>query len=280
MGVDSCSSEERVMAATVGFLGAGQLGEPMVTRLLAAGHDVLVYARRPEVRDRLMSKGAAVVASVANLAQHSDILISCLFSDAQLKEAGLGSDGFIANAKPGSAFVSHTTGTLATLTALRDSQPSPPVILDAPVSGTVDNIDAGTLTVLLGGPSDAVQTVTPVLAAYANPVVPTGELGSALAIKLVNNLLFSCNAQLLAAAIQLGESLGVDADALLCALQVCSAGSHVAAHAQRVGGIGNFAERATPFLRKDIAAALEAAAESGVDPGLLGTVAATGPMDL
>jgi 3-hydroxyisobutyrate dehydrogenase-like beta-hydroxyacid dehydrogenase len=268
------------MAKAIGFIGAGQLGGPMVTRLLAAGHDVLVYARRPEVRDRVTSKGAAFADSVADLAQRSDVLISCLFSDAQLKEAGLGSDGFIANAKPGSAFVSHTTGTLATLTALRDSQPSPPVILDAPVSGTVDNIDAGTLTVLLGGPSDAVQTVTPVLAAYANPIVPTGELGSALAIKLVNNLLFSCNAQLLAAAIQLGESLGVDADALLSALQVCSAGSHVAAHAQRVGGMGNFAERATPFLRKDIAAAREAAGEADVDLGLLGVVVDSGPLAL
>jgi 3-hydroxyisobutyrate dehydrogenase-like beta-hydroxyacid dehydrogenase len=252
----------------------------MVTRLLAAGHDVLVYARRPEVRDSVTSHGAAAADSVADLARQTDILISCLFSDAQLNEVGLGRDGLIANAKPGSIFVSHTTGNLSTLTALRDSHPSPPILLDAPVSGTAENIDAGTLTVLLGGPSEAVQAVSPVLAAYADPIVPTGELGSALAIKLVNNLLFSCNAQLLAAAIQLGESLGVDADALLSALQVCSAGSHVAAHAQRVGGIGNFAERATPFLRKDIAAALEAATESGVDPGLLGTVAATGPMDL
>ena len=268
------------MTNAIGFIGAGQLGEPMVSRLLAAGHDVLVYARRHEVRDRVASRGATVADSVADLARQADILISCLFSDAQLRECGLGPDGFITNAKPGAVFVSHTTGTLTTLAALRDSHPSPPVILDAPVSGTTENIEAGTLTVLLGGPSDAVQTVTPVLAAYANPIVPTGELGSALAIKLVNNLLFSCNAQLLAAAIQLGDSLGVDADALLAALQVCSAGSQVATHTQRVGGIENFAERATPFLRKDVAAALEAAAEAGVDLGLLGVVVDSGPLEL
>jgi 3-hydroxyisobutyrate dehydrogenase-like beta-hydroxyacid dehydrogenase len=264
----------------IGFIGTGQLGEPMVARLIASGHDVLVYARRPEVRDRVAAQGAAIADSVADLARRSDILISCLFSDAQLRQAGLGADGFIANAKPGSAFVSHTTGTLSTLTALRDSHPSPPVILDAPVSGTVENIEAGTLTVLLGGPSDAVQRVTPVLAAYANPIVATGELGSALAIKLVNNVLFAGNAQLLAAAIQLGHSLGVDADALLSALQVCSSASHVAAHAHRVGGIDSFTERATPFLRKDIAAAVEAAGQAGVDLGLLGVVVDSGPLDL
>ncbi|MDT5014842.1 MAG: hypothetical protein QOD39_1002 [Mycobacterium sp.] len=268
------------MAATVGFLGAGQLGEPMVSRLLGADRSVLVYARRPEVRDRLASQGAALADSVADLARNSDILISCLFSDAQMRESGLGPEGFIANAKSGSVFVSHTTGNLSTLTALRDSHPSPPVILDAPVSGTVESIEAGTLTVLLGGPSDAVQMVTPVLAAYADPIVPTGDLGSALAIKLVNNVLFSCNAQLLAAAIQLGQALGVDADALLSALQVCSSASHAAMQAHRVGGIEQFTERATPFLRKDIAAAVDAAREAGVDLGLLGVVVDSGPLAL
>jgi 3-hydroxyisobutyrate dehydrogenase-like beta-hydroxyacid dehydrogenase len=265
---------------TVGFLGAGQLGEPMVERLLGAGHDVLVHVRRGDARARLTAKGAVLAASVADLARDSDILISCLFSDAQLRETGLGADGFIANAKPGSVFVSHTTGTLSTLEALRDSSPSAPVLLDAPVSGTADDIAAGTLTVLLGGPSDAVAAVTPIVAAYAHPVVPTGALGSALAIKLINNVLFAANAQLLAAATELGEQLGVDPDVLLSTLQVCSAGSHVAAHAHRIGGMDHFAERAGPFLRKDIAACREAVAEVGVDLGLLGMAVRDGPLAL
>src|ERR1700691_588377 len=159
------------MTSTVGFLGAGQLGEPMVERLLGAGRDVVVYARREEARRRLGAKGATIADSVADLARGSDILISCLFSDAQLREIGLGADGFIANAKPGAIFVNHTTGTLSTLKTLRDGSPGAPTILDAPVSGTADDIAAATLTVLIGGQSDAVAAVTPVLAAYADPVV-------------------------------------------------------------------------------------------------------------
>jgi 3-hydroxyisobutyrate dehydrogenase-like beta-hydroxyacid dehydrogenase len=265
---------------TVGFLGAGQLGEPMVRRLLGAGHNVVVYARRGEIRRRLGVSGAAIADSVADLARGSDVLISCLFSDAQLRETGLGPDGFIANAKPGAVFVSHTTGTLSTLEALRDSSPSPPVILDAPVSGTVENIDAGTLTVLIGGPSDAVAAVTPILAAYTDPVVATGALGSALALKLINNLLFAANAQLLGAATQLGASLGVEPSVLLSTLQVCSARSHAAEQAQRIGGMDRFAELAGPFLRKDIEACCEAAAEAGVELGLLGTAVSEGPLAL
>jgi 3-hydroxyisobutyrate dehydrogenase-like beta-hydroxyacid dehydrogenase len=268
------------MTTTVGFLGAGQLGEPMVARLLGARHNVLVYARRDDARRRLEARGAATAASVADLARASDILISCLFSDAQLRETGLGPDGFIANAKPGSVFVSHTTGTVSTLEALRDDSASGPVILDAPVSGTAENIEAGTLTVLIGGPSDAVADVTPILAAYADPVVATGALGSALALKLINNLLFAANTQLLAAATQLGEQLGVEPEVLLSTLRVCSAGSNAAVHAHSVGGMDKFAERIGPFLRKDIAACREAAAEAAVDLGLLGTAVRAGPLAL
>jgi 3-hydroxyisobutyrate dehydrogenase-like beta-hydroxyacid dehydrogenase len=268
------------MPNTVGFLGAGQLGEPMVERLLGAGNDVVVYARREEVRRRLEAKGAAMADSVADLASGSDVLISCLFSDAQLRETGLGAGGFIANAKPGAVFVSHTTGTLSTLEALRDGSSAAPVILDAPVSGTVENIDAGTLTVLIGGPSDAVAAVKPILTAYADPVVATGALGSALALKLINNLLFAANAQLLGAAMQLGTQLGVEPSVLLSTLQVCSAGSHAADQAHRIGGMDRFAELAGPFLRKDIAACREAAAEVGVELGLLGTAVREGPLDL
>ena len=268
------------MPNTVGFLGAGQLGEPMVERLLGAGHDVLVYARREEARQRLESKGAALADSVADLARRSDVLISCLFSDAQLRETGFGAAGFIANAKPGCVFVSHTTGTLSTLEALRDSSPAAPVVVDAPVSGTAEDIAAGALTVLVGGPSDAVSAVTPILAAYADPVVATGVLGSALALKLINNLLFAANAQLLAAATQLGERLGVAPEVLLSTLQVCSARSHAAEQAHRIGGMDRFAELAGPFLRKDIAACREAAAVAGVELGLLGTAVGEGPLVL
>jgi 3-hydroxyisobutyrate dehydrogenase-like beta-hydroxyacid dehydrogenase len=268
------------MAGIVGFLGAGQLGEPMVERLTGAGHDVLVYARRSDVRDRLQAHGAAMAASVAEVARGSDVLISCLFSDAQLRETGLGPDGFIANAKPGAIFVSHTTGNLSTLEALRDGSATPPVILDAPVSGTAEDIAAGKLTVLLGGPADAVAAVTPILAAYADPVVATGELGSALALKLINNLLFAANAQLLASATQLGTQLGIAPDVLLSTLQVCSANSHAVTHAHRIGGMDRFTELAEPFLRKDIEACREAAAEAGVDLGLLGTAVRDGPLAL
>ncbi|MEM6108727.1 NAD(P)-dependent oxidoreductase [Mycobacterium sp. 050272] len=265
---------------TIGFIGAGQLGEPMVKRLLAAGHPVNVYARRSDVRSRLADRGAVVAESVAGLAADSDILISCLFSDAQLRETGLGPEGFIANAKPGAVFVSHTTGSAATLTELANSAASAQAILDAPVSGTADHIAAGTLTVLVGGCGDDVERVRPILAAYANPIIATGELGSALRIKLINNMLFAANAQLLAAAAQIGEQLGIAPYAFLDALLACSGSSSAATYAKGIGGLGSFAEAAAPFLAKDVAVAVTAAEQAGADLGLLQAVVTEGPLDL
>jgi 3-hydroxyisobutyrate dehydrogenase-like beta-hydroxyacid dehydrogenase len=268
------------MSEVIGFLGAGQLGEPMVNRLLGAGHEVLVYARRPDVRDRLAAQGATLADTVPELAAASDVLISCLFSDAQVLELGSGPDGFVANAKSDALFVSHTTGTVTTLQDLAATSPTALEVLDAPVSGTADHIAKGELTVLVGGPSEAVERARPVLEAYANPIVATGALGSALSIKLINNLLFAANAQLVAEAARLGRQLGVEEGNLLAALAVCSGGSNASSYAQTVGTLDAFAERATPFLRKDIAACLTAAEAANANLGLLGDVVNTGPFDL
>jgi 3-hydroxyisobutyrate dehydrogenase-like beta-hydroxyacid dehydrogenase len=268
------------MTESVGFLGAGQMGEPMVARLLAEGHRPLVFARRDDVRSRLSAQGVALVDSVAALARRSDILISCLFSDEQLRAAGTGEGGFIANAKPGLIFVSHTTGSASTLMELLASHSSAPTIVDAPVSGTPDHIARGELTVLVGGPAEAVSRVTPVLKAFAGNIIATGELGSALNIKLINNVLFAANVQLITAATELGERLRVVANALLEALAVSSGDSTAGSYVRGVGGLQPFRELAAPFLRKDVAAAVETAKEVGADLGLLGHVVHNGPLTL
>jgi 3-hydroxyisobutyrate dehydrogenase-like beta-hydroxyacid dehydrogenase len=270
----------RATAEVIGFIGAGQMGEPMVVRLLAAGHEVVVFARREDVRDRLAKAGATVSDSIQDVAARSDILFGCLFSDAQLREAACGPSGFIANAKPGSIFVSHTTGNVSTLKALGAESSSPPIILDAPISGSAEDILAGKLTVLIGGPAAAVERAASVIRAYAENVIAAGVLGSALNIKLINNALFAANAQLAAVATDIGRHLDVDPAALLAALAVCSGGSRAAAYIQTAGGVETFATLVAPFLRKDMAAATLQADEVGADLALLATVVQDGPLDL
>ncbi|MGV0793486.1 NAD(P)-dependent oxidoreductase [Mycolicibacterium sp. XJ1819] len=267
------------MSVPIGFIGAGQMGEPMVHRLLGAGHRVTVYARREEVRDRLRGAGAAAVDTVADAVKDHPVVICCLFSDQQLRDVALGADGLLAHCAPGAIVLSHTTGSVATLRELAAAQPAV-TVLDAPVSGTADDITNGQLTVLIGGPQAAVETAATVVDAYAETVLRTGDLGSALNLKLVNNVLFAANAQLLSAAVTVAADLGIDPDDFLTALAACSADSKAAGHARATGGIDNFSELAAPFLRKDVDAALTAAGEAGTDLGLLHDVIARGALPL
>jgi len=264
----------------IGLIGTGRVGEPVVRRLLAAGHEVLVYARRDQVRDRLWIHGAALADSPAELAAHSDILISCLSSDSQVHEVGHGPAGIIANAKQGALLVSHTTGSAATLEELATASAGEVTVLDAPICGSTEDVAAGGATVLIGGPDNAIERAKPVLAAYGRPIIPTGGLGTALHLKLINDLLFAANAQLVAAAAELAEKLSVAPPALLNALTVCSGGSAAAAHALVTGGVDAFASIAQPSLRKDVAAFMHTARQVGADPGPLETIVRTGPLDL
>ena len=264
-------------SSRVGFVGAGRMGMPMVERLAAAGHDLVVYARRPEAKDALTGLGVRHVTELPEAAANVDVLLLCVFSDQQLAEIA----GPLAAALPGGAvFASHVTGRESTLRAVAGRFPAIHVV-DAPVSGGPGEISAGRLTILLGGEPGARERAASVVRAYGDPIIETGELGTALAVKLVNNFLFAANTQLTAEAVRLGEALGVSSGELLGALEHMSGGSS-ASHraAEGDGDMTAFATRIGPFMKKDVAACLEQAAERGVDPGLLIDVVRRGPLPL
>jgi 3-hydroxyisobutyrate dehydrogenase-like beta-hydroxyacid dehydrogenase len=260
----------------VGFVGAGRMGFPMVERLAAAGHDLVVYARRPEAAAELDSRGIRHTAELAEAAAGADVLLLCVFSDEQL--TGIANP--LAAALPdGAVFASHVTGRASVLRSLADRFPAIHVV-DAPVSGGPGEIAAGRLTVLLGGLPAARARAAEAVRAYADPVIETGALGTALAVKLVNNFLFAANTQVLAEAIWLGEELGVAPGEMLSALNHMSGGSQVSLRAAVGADMASFAARIGPFMRKDVAVCLEQAAERGVDPGLLIDVVRRGRLEL
>jgi len=261
----------------VGFVGAGRMGFPMVGRLAAAGHDLVVHARRPGVATALAGLGIRHTAELAEAAVGADVLLLCVFSDEQLNEIA---EPLAAALPAGAVFASHVTGRESVLRSLAARFPAIHVV-DAPVSGGLDEIRAGRLTVLLGGEPAARARARDVVRAYADPVIETGELGSALAVKLVNNFLFAANVQLMAEAVRLGEALGVAPGQLLSALDHMSGGSQ-ASHraAEGNGDMAAFATRIGPFMKKDVAACLEQAAERGVDPALLIDVVRRGQLAL
>jgi 3-hydroxyisobutyrate dehydrogenase-like beta-hydroxyacid dehydrogenase len=262
---------------TIGFVGAGQIGEPMVERLLAAGHRVRIHARRADVRDRLAAAGAELVDRVRSIAA-CDAVVSCLYSDDQMLAV---LPEVVAAMGPRTVLLSHTTGTPATLDRLDAFAPgSRAAIVDAAFSGTAEAVRAGRLTVFLGGEPGHLVTARQVVGAYADPVVTTGGRGSALRVKLLNNLLFAAITQVTLRGLAAGRAMGISESTLLEALAVSSAGSTAGRYVAARGGSEPYVAAVAPFLRKDLAACADTAAEAGVDLSELLAAARHGPIDL
>ncbi|HUZ10491.1 MAG TPA: NAD(P)-dependent oxidoreductase [Acidimicrobiales bacterium] len=268
------TSDERMR---IGFVGTGQMGEPMVHRLLADGWPVLAFARRAEVRARLTAAGADLGDTVGAVAAGSDILVVCMFDDAQVREIALGPDGALSRLGDGAVLVNHTTVTLGVVRDLVDVLGEDRVV-DAPVSGTAAEIAQGRLRVLVGGNPETIEQVTPAVRSYGDTILPTGGTGSATLVKLVNNLLFAAHAQVAEDALRLAGELGVDQAKLLDALAVCSGGSNALRYSQVSVASGGNRNGAVPYIRKDLASCRTAAEELGVSLGFLEQVATSGPL--
>jgi 3-hydroxyisobutyrate dehydrogenase-like beta-hydroxyacid dehydrogenase len=261
----------------IGFVGAGHMGEPMAKRLLEAGHRVRVYARRTETRARLAAAGAELTEHVAELGG-CGVVVSCLYSDTQVLDV---LPDLVRVMEPTTVLLSHTTGAPATLDRLAAGNPGGrAAIVDAAFSGTADSVRAGRLTVYLGGDPGDVSTARHVVGAYADPVIETGPRGSALRVKLLNNLLFAAISQVTLRGLEAGRALGVDEKVLLDVLAVSSGGSKAAEYIATRGGAERYAAAVAPFLRKDLAACRETAAGFGADLAGLLAVAVAGPLEL
>ncbi len=246
----------------------------MVARLCGAGFPVTFYARRTETLDAGQRLGAEPALSPTAVAAVADVVILCLYSDAQVRELALGADGIAHALQRDAILVIHTTGDpraaaeIATTAAERGAW-----VLDAPVSGGPQDIEAGAITLLVGGESEALNRCEPVLSAYGNPILHLGPPGSGQLTKLVNNLLFGAQVGLVAEASRLLETLGAEPGAALAAITRGSGDSAALRLAVRRGSVDGLMASAGPFIAKDMAVAEEVVTALGDDAGLLGQAA-------
>jgi 3-hydroxyisobutyrate dehydrogenase len=257
----------------VGIVGTGAIGMPMVRRLVGAGHQVAAYARRPAAIAALTRLDVPVMSSVAEVAGGAEVVVLCPFTDRQVRHIAI-DDGLLAATAPAAVVVIHTTGSPATARALQEAAPDRGVeVLDAPISGGAPDIEAGALTLYVGGSITALARARPVLASYGQPILHLGPLGSGQLVKLVNNALFAAQVHLAATALVLAQSFGVDGRALS---EAVAAGSGASRAMAILGGDLARLEGLRRFLAKDIDVLFEVATALPLDLGILGDVAATG----
>ncbi len=194
--------------------GSGNMGLPMVSRLVAAGHTVRGFDVAPEALSRLAGIGASGHPSAAAAAEGADAVILMLPNSAIVTSVieGLMAAGVLAS---GTVVVDMSSSEPQSTRALAETLSGAGVdLVDAPVSGGVTGAVNGTLTIMVGGRDEPVERVLPLISAIGTPV-RCGPVGAGHAVKALNNLLSATHLWATTEAMVAGVAFGLDPDVML-----------------------------------------------------------------
>lgn len=204
------------MAETLGFIGLGNMGEPIAANLMAAGHALRVYNRTPSKAATLVAKGATLVKSPADAATPSGVVFTMVSDDRALDELCLPSGSFVEKLGPGGSHVSLSTISPATARRLAEHHAKHKVeYVAAPVFGRPEAAAAKKLWVCASGHAAAKARLRPLLEAIGQGIFDFGEeVGAANVVKLCGNFLVASTVEALAEMMVLAEKNGLSKKAL------------------------------------------------------------------
>jgi len=254
----------------IGFIGVGAIGGAMVRRLVDVGHEVQVYARRPEVLDAF--EGVTRVDSPQAVAEGAELVALCPLTDEQVRDIAFGDD-VVGALEPGAVLVIHTTGSPRTAQLAQERGVR---VVDAPIDGSPAQVLAGGITMFVGASDEDFAAAESELRAIGDPLWHMGGVGQGQAAKLVNNAMLAAHMQLAADATRLGAQLGVDPVQLTQALLSGTATSYALSLLEG-GGIERL-QMLQPYLDKDFVTVKNTCAELGLDLGLLEVANDGGPV--
>ncbi|WP_298601035.1 NAD(P)-dependent oxidoreductase [Zoogloea sp.] len=212
----------------VGFVGLGVMGLPMARHLMAAGHTLAVWARRPESAQVLLADGANWCATPAELAAQCDVVISIITASADVEQLALGPAGLIEGFAPGAVHVDMSTIAPATARRLAARYAERGVgWLDAPVSGGEQGARDATLAIMAGGEAAVLERVRPLFECLGKTVVHIGAAGAGQVAKACNQMVMVNAIQASAEAMRLAGAHGLDLAKVREALMGGSAASRV-----------------------------------------------------
>lgn len=199
------------MAKTVGFIGLGLMGHGMAKNILEKGNDLIVMAHRNRAPiDDLVGRGAREVQSAAEMAAAADMIGLCVTGSTEVEAIMRGPGGIKDGAKPGLYVIDTSTSDPVSTAALAEELSALDVTLvDAPLSRTPKEAQAGTLDCFVGGSDAAFAAVKPVIECFAAKIVHVGPTGAGHTMKLVNNFISVGYASLYSEALALCARVGV-----------------------------------------------------------------------
>ena len=208
----------------IGFVGLGNMGNPMARNLLKAGHQLVVYDILPAAVEKLTQAGAKGASSLGQVAAEAELFISILPSSPHVKEVYLSANGVLSGIKPGVIIIDSSTIDPHTAREVAAGAEKKGIsMLDAPVSGGTGGAEAGTLTFMVGGKPEGFAMVKPILACMGKNIVHCGPSGNGQVAKLCNNMALAVSMIGICEAMTLGASLNIDPKVLAGVLNTSSA---------------------------------------------------------
>jgi len=198
------------------FIGLGRMGQAMARRLLAAGHDLVVWNRTPDRLGELLDLGATMADSIAQAAALGAPVITMLANDDALAQVAQGPGGLIESLPAGGMHIAmgtHRSDTIRSLTAAHAEAGQ--VLVAAPVLGRPTAVAAGQLGIIAAGPADALALAQPLFDAIGRRTFAAGsDPATASLLKLTNNMVLACAIEVMGEAFSLVEKSGADPEAL------------------------------------------------------------------
>ncbi|HEY6141890.1 MAG TPA: NAD(P)-dependent oxidoreductase [Flavobacterium sp.] len=200
----------------IGWIGLGNMGNPMVKNLLKANYEVTVYNRTKEKEQELIHLGATSAASPQELIEKCDIVFTMLTNDEAVKDVFQNETGLLSKPQAGKLIINMSTISPETSRYLGEISSKHKIgFLEAPVSGSVKPAQDGTLVILVGGNAENYEKAKPLFDVLGKSSLLLGEVGVGSSAKLAINYFLGLNIQGLAETVLFAEKNGVSRENML-----------------------------------------------------------------
>jgi 3-hydroxyisobutyrate dehydrogenase-like beta-hydroxyacid dehydrogenase len=248
------------------IVGLGKMGEPIARRLLAAGHELVVYNRTLGRADHLVELGCAEASTPADVWSSAEACITMVADDKALRAVTLEEGGLLEEGRRGRTLIDMSTVSPAASAELAaEAERAGVAYLRAPVSGNPTVVEAGNLGIMVSGDHETFDRLEPVLRDIGPNVFYVGSGEEARVLKLALNLMIAGTAELMAEALVLGEASGLDRAKMLEVMGASAVGSPFVKYKTAPLVEDDYTATFTSAaMHKDLNLALEAGNDAGV----------------
>ncbi|MCP4072338.1 MAG: NAD(P)-dependent oxidoreductase [Hyphomicrobiales bacterium] len=212
----------------IGFIGLGNVGGKLAGSLLRNGFDLTVRDLDQKTAEPFLAKGAKWADSPKELAENTEVIITCLPSPIASANVMEADDGVIAGLSRGKIWLEMSTTDEAEVKRLAEKVGTMEAFsLDSPVSGGCHRAATGNIAIFTGGERSAFERVLPILTVMGRKILHTGPLGSASILKVVTNYLASVHLVALGEAMTTAAKAGIDLNSTYEAIRISSGNSFV-----------------------------------------------------